>query len=442
MTTTADLSVVMPTYNHARFLPRALTALLTQSVRPAEVIVVNDNSPDETPAILEKFARDDAAVKVIHNDRNRGVNESVNLGIRQSTGKYLFFASSDDHVLPGFVEKTIEQLQRHPEAGLCCSYQSNVDGVSGQIFSNPSGWCESPRYFAPEEAVGLLGHSAIAGHTSILKRASFDAAGGIRAELEWHSDLFLLLVVAFREGFCHVPETLSLWRIAPQSYYSHGHRTAKQREVLGVLFDLLRSPEYSDVSPCFERSGVLSILGNQLLTAAAARPDAWSKNTLSLLNGFTTEQYEELLDDADPAVRELAAFFLGKFWREAKERRARELGDRRRLEETLAAKDQECQARDQQLGILRAELAGREQALAQAHQDLAEWQQSLANLRLVLAERDAQIRHLEVTAAEFSQAMRRMESSYFWKVRGLLAGCKRGVLKTLGRRKLPQAASA
>lgn len=440
MTAIADLSVVMPTYNHARYLPRALTALLTQSVRPAEVIVVNDNSPDETPAILEEFARNDPAIKVIHNERNRGTNESVEIGIARASANYFFLCASDDRVLPGFVEKSMGVLQRHPEAGLCSSYFSIVDGATGAIRPGATGWCDAPRYFSPVEIERLVGHTSIPGHTAVLKRSSFEAAGGFLPELQWHADWFLNFVVAFREGICHVPEMLSLLTDMPASYYNQGARSERQRAVLNAVFDRLASSAYADVAPFFQRSGVLSVLGLPVLRAAAARPDVWSKNTLSLLNGFRTDQYEELLGDDDPAVRELAAFFLGAFWHETKEHRARETHDRRRLESELAAKvselfakDQQCQERDRRIDVLNSEILGRDQMLAQAHQDLAEWKQALANTHLLLAERDAQLRHLESMVGDLSRQMQRMESSYFWKLRSVLAGCKRSLLRTLGR---------
>ncbi|HEX5446522.1 MAG TPA: glycosyltransferase [Pirellulales bacterium] len=426
MQATADLSVIMPTYNHAQYLPRALTALLSQSVCPAEVIVVNDNSPDNTPAILDEFARNDAALKVIHNEQNRGPNESVQIGLTRASANYVFVCASDDYVLPGFVEKSMGVLARHPQAGLCSSYFSIVDGVTGVIRPGVTGWCEEPRYFSPAEIERLVGHTSIPGHTAIIKRSSYDAAGGFLPDLQWHSDWFLNFVVAFREGICHVPEMLSLLTEMPNSYCNEGTRSARQRTVLNAIFDRLASPEYADVAPAFGRSGVLNVLGLPVLRAAVGRSDVWSKSMLTLLHGFTAEQYEALLDDGDAAVRELAAFFLGAFWHETKERRTWEIAERQRLEHALSASDG-------QLAAARVQLTEREQAVAQAQRDGAEWKEALAQTRRLLHERDAEVRRLELVSAHLAQTIERMQSSYFWKARGVLAGCKRGLVHTLHR---------
>ncbi len=441
MSRTADLSVIMPTYNHAQFLPRALDALLTQSVRPRELIVVNDASPDETTAILDRYAKNDPVVKVIHNDRNRGVLEGFRIGLGQATGKYLFCAASDDCVLPGFIEKLTDALERHPEAGLCSSYFSIINGVTGEIRENPSGWCDAPRYFTPQEVESRIRHSSIPGHATIIKRASFEAAGGLLADLEWHSDWFLNFVVAFREGICHVPEMLSLLTDMPASYSNEGHRSQRQLAVINAIFDRLASAEYADVAPSFQRSGVLSVLGAPVMAAAASRTDAWSKSTLSLLNSFSVEQYEEMLDHPEAGVRELAAFFLGAYWREARQKRVQEKDERRKVEQQLTAAGSALTAVDQILAQTRQSLAATEQTLTQREQELAQSRQSLVLAELevdrtnqTLAERDSQVRYLEARVEQLAAAMHRMESSYFWKSRQFLAHCKHGVLKPLNRR--------
>jgi len=419
MSDVADLSVVMPTFKHAQFLPRALDALLSQSVRARELIVVNDASPDETQEILDRYAANDATLQVIRNETNQGVTKCIEIGIARARGKYLYCAASDDYVLPGFIEKTVGALESHPQAGLCSSYFSIRDGITGEIRVNPSGWCESPRYFTPREVEPLIGHSSIPGHATIIKRASFDAAGGLLADLEWHSDWFLNFVVAFREGMCHVPEMLSLITDMPSTYSNQGVRTERQLRVINAIFDRLASHEYVDVAPSFERSGALSVLGTPVIVAAAGRADAWRPGTLKLLNSFTAEQYDSLLDHARPEVRELAAFFLGAYWHETKQN----LDERSR--QMAAAQQQAAQARER--------LASVEQELATANARRCEMETELGRARWLIAEREAQVRQLEAFAQHQAETIRRMEASYFWKSRKLLAGCKHKVLKPLGR---------
>jgi hypothetical protein len=404
MSTTADLSVVMPTYKHAQYLPRALKALLTQSVRPREVVVVNDASPDETAQVLENFSHD-AAIKIIHNDRNRGTNESARIGLAAVQGKYLYVTASDDYVLPGFVEKMVGTLEQHPRAGLCCAWFSVVNEASGEVRPNPSRWCDSARYFSPADLEPFIGHASIPGHATILRRSSFSATGGFLSDLHWHSDWFVNFVVAFRDGICHVPEMLALLTEAPHSYSAEGARSAKEVSAIDAIFNRLLSADYGDVAPYFERSGVLSVFGPPVLRAAAARDDAWTRPILSLVNCLTTEEYEALADDPEPRVRELAALFLGRFWRKVRQKR------QHNLEETARAEASRL------LAELRATIDQQQQELTLVKRQLSEALQTTAD-------REAKIHHLDLTATHLSQVIERMESSYFWRCRKLLATCK------------------
>ncbi len=420
MSNTADLSVVIPTYNHAKYLPRALQALVTQSVSPAEVIVVNDASTDETPAILEAFARDYPVIKVITNAQNRRTNESVRIGMAHATGKYLYCVASDDYVLPGFVEKMVGALEANPQAGICSAYFSIVNGDTGELRPNPSGWCTEPRYFAPSEVERVIAHSSIPGHASVLKRSSLDAAGGFLPELEWHSDWFLSLVVAFRDGMCHVPEMLALLTDLPQSYCSNGMRSEKQLTVLNAIYDRLASSEYADVAPAFRRSGVLSVFGPPVVRAAARRSDLWSKPMLGLINGLRTDEYKSLLDDTNPEVRELAAFFLGPFWHEIEQRHNREA----ELQSMVVAQQQAFAA-------LQETLVEKDQAVNHAKERVTEALQKLGTVNQLLAESEARREELEAVAAELQETVQATESSHIWKFRTLLRDCKRAAIKQL-----------
>lgn len=72
------LCVLMPNYNHARFLPESLEAILAQSYPPLEVIVLDDASTDNSVEVIESFLRRDPRVRLVRNERNVGVERSVN----------------------------------------------------------------------------------------------------------------------------------------------------------------------------------------------------------------------------------------------------------------------------------------------------------------------------------------------------------------------------
>jgi glycosyltransferase involved in cell wall biosynthesis len=311
----ADLSVVLPNYNHAHFLPRALGALLSQSILPREIIVVDDGSTDDSAGVVEEFGRQSPLVRLVRNERNRGCVASVDRGVRLAVGKYLFLPAADDYVLPGFIEKLTGLLDQYPRAGLACGLLSTVDEITGRVRPNPTAWSTGPAYLSPEEFTRRVGATSIAGHSTIWRRAAFDEVGGYLPDLQLHSDWFASLVIAFRNGIGHVPEPLALMTVHPGSYSASASRDdGRMRQVHAALLDRLTSERFRDVAPAFASSGVMALLGPNLVRAAAARPDRWGPLVLSLVAGLPWKDYEEVLEDDDPDARELAAVLLGPRW--------------------------------------------------------------------------------------------------------------------------------
>jgi Glycosyl transferase family 2 len=396
----ADLSIFMPTYNHARYLRRALDAILSQSVQPKEFIVIDDCSTDETPAILEQYARNHALLQVYRNERNQGVNATARRALDMATSAYVYFPASDDYVLPGFIEKTVAILDRYPEAGLGYSYFSIRNELTGEIAINASLLCDKPTYFSPEKVEEKAARRGIAGHTAILKREFVFAAGGYLPDLEWHSDWFLSLVVAFRHGICHVPEALALLSTMPGTYSTGAREPERQKRVLNALLDRLLSPQYRDIGPAIQRSGCMAHFGTALIQAAAERPDAWRPEILGFLHCLERAKYEQLAGDADPRVRKLAEHFLGS-----------------RASAVVTLPKWQIRERDEQIEQQSAYIKQLEDQCSKQHQVVVELCERIQNLDSSLEKANHHIAHLEGTL--------------FFRVRAFLARCKRAALRLL-----------
>ncbi|MCQ2378614.1 MAG: glycosyltransferase [Victivallaceae bacterium] len=98
------ISVIVPVYNVAPYLPRALDSLLAQSFGDIEIICIDDASTDGSLQILRRYAERDARVKVIATAKNGGAARARNAGLEAATGKYVSFVDPDDAVSPAFYE--------------------------------------------------------------------------------------------------------------------------------------------------------------------------------------------------------------------------------------------------------------------------------------------------------------------------------------------------
>lgn len=108
------ISVIIPSYNSARFVPEAVESALAQTVPPDEIIVVDDGSTDDTQARLLPYR---GSIRYI-SQRNAGVAAARNRGIRASRGSLIAFLDADDRWLPQKLERQLECLAAHPDSGL------------------------------------------------------------------------------------------------------------------------------------------------------------------------------------------------------------------------------------------------------------------------------------------------------------------------------------
>ena len=120
-----------------------------------------------------------------------------------------------------------------------------------------------------------------------------------------------------------------------ENYSSAAKPGAKHISVLKRFFERISSPELADVAPWFRKNGSAAYFGTDLIRAAASRPDIWQADILGFLNGFTREEYRGLMDDLDPAVRDVASFFLGPFWRREEIRQREEAASVQALRDEL-----------------------------------------------------------------------------------------------------------
>jgi glycosyltransferase involved in cell wall biosynthesis len=118
-----EVSVIIPTYNRAHLIGRAISSVLQQTYNDFELIVVDDGSVDNTAEIVNSF--NDRRIRLVRHHRNRGVSAARNTGIKMSRGEYVAFQDSDDEWLPRKLEKQLDLFKndRSGDLGLVvCEY--------------------------------------------------------------------------------------------------------------------------------------------------------------------------------------------------------------------------------------------------------------------------------------------------------------------------------
>ncbi|GAI05435.1 unnamed protein product, partial [marine sediment metagenome] len=131
------VSVILPVYNGARVVAESVESVLRQSYKNFELIIIDDGSTDDTPAILDKYASRDSRIKVIHQE-NRQLPQSLSNGFRLARGEFLTWTSDDNRMKQDFLKKMVDDLESKPSVDMI---YANIDiiGEDGEYIRN-SDW--------------------------------------------------------------------------------------------------------------------------------------------------------------------------------------------------------------------------------------------------------------------------------------------------------------
>jgi glycosyltransferase involved in cell wall biosynthesis len=244
------ISVVVPNFNHGKFLESALHALISQSPTPAEIVVVDDASTDDSVSVIREFAAGNPSVRLLVNSENVGAIRSMKRGLDVVTGRYIYLAAADDWVMPGFFALATQMLESNSRAGLFCGDTVVIDGESGRYLGHRP--IVRPFYRAraadAEEARRILrriDNWILTGGT-IFRRDALDFAGGLDESLGSFADGYVARKIAVTRGFCYAPRPVAGWRIFSNSV---SRLTALDLESARQL--LQRMPEIISSDPSF-----------------------------------------------------------------------------------------------------------------------------------------------------------------------------------------------
>jgi alpha-1,3-rhamnosyltransferase len=200
------VSVVVPSYNHVRFVEATLRSIIKQTLWPAELIVIDDGSSDGSPRMIERVLNDcPFRCELLARD-NRGLCATLNEGLRRSRGEFFAYLGSDDLWLPDFLSARVELMESRPNAALAYGHAYFIDEQS-RIVDCTADWAT---YADGDARAMLLQTTAPMSPTVLYRRYVLERhRWDEESELEDY-DLYLRLSV---EGeFAFDPRILSAWR--------------------------------------------------------------------------------------------------------------------------------------------------------------------------------------------------------------------------------------
>ncbi|MEN8174159.1 MAG: glycosyltransferase family A protein [Pseudomonadota bacterium] len=229
------VSVIVPTYNRADVLPRAINSILRQSFQDFEIIVVDDGSIDDTGAVVSQYLdRPGSRVRYAF-QKHTNVASARNLGIRLARGSYIAFLDSDDEWFPAKLQKQVAYLDSnkvgfvHTGRNLVCM----PDNSRSRLLSYPQTPARSSR--------DLLAGTANVAMTVVVRRTMFEDAGVFDEGLDTTQDLDLWLRIARRFEIGFIDEELMVsYKLADSNMAADPERTYLDR--ITIFRKLLHVP--------------------------------------------------------------------------------------------------------------------------------------------------------------------------------------------------------
>lgn len=231
------VSVIIPCYNHGRYLGEAVHSVLDQTFPDFEVIIVDDGSTDSTPEVARGCA--DSRVWYVWQE-NKGLPGARNTGIRASSGEYVAFLDADDLFLPGKLEAQVCFLDEHPEVGLVVGGWIETD-EQGKALRMVEPWHWKPDLGLAECVLGV----PVTPGTVLVRRCWLDTVKLFDERLDSNEDQDLYLrLVADGCRFVWLPELLCRRRVHGRNMSRNAGRM--RETALAVLDKLYARPDLPD----------------------------------------------------------------------------------------------------------------------------------------------------------------------------------------------------
>jgi len=256
------VSVIVPNYNHARFLKRRLDSVVSQTFKDFELIILDDCSTDDSRTVIEEY-RSFSKVSVInYNTINSGSPfHQWEKGVRLACGEWIWIAESDDWADDSFLDYMLKEAERHPDCGLVYSLPKNFDK-----WLKPSEKI-GPKAFAGSCFIGMLADNNVIPNVSgiIFKRDLFLSIDtSLFRDLKLCGDWFCYTLLSEKTNVLYCP--------MPHSYFRcHESNSSSNSVFMGLdFFEGIRVLEYIQSRYPFSRIRAYRKRGERLAYCRAA----------------------------------------------------------------------------------------------------------------------------------------------------------------------------
>ncbi|QEM69759.1 glycosyltransferase [Geobacter sp. FeAm09] len=299
---TPFFSIIVPTYNQARYLPDALDTLLAQTCPTWEAVIVNDGSSDDTPRVMAAYAGRDERFRPVHK-QNGGVATALNEGLRHARGEWICWLSSDDLFEPDALAIFAEALRQNPDARFFHSEFSEMDDHSGvRTPSAPGRHLHLPD--GATQVIAFFRANYVHGISIAVHRSVFEAVGTFNPDLRYAQDVDMWLRISARYRLHHIDRRTCVTRVHG-AMGTVGFTEAGPMDVARSCLDFLNRNRFAALFPFLDLrqpEHLVAAVNATMQTMMALEADMY--RGIGFVPALLERFGEWLWCDCDAAVRE------------------------------------------------------------------------------------------------------------------------------------------
>jgi glycosyltransferase involved in cell wall biosynthesis len=216
------VSVIIPSYNHSRFLEKRIHSVLNQTYQDFEIIYLDDASTDNSNEVIAKFARD-KCIRTICNQVNSGSPfKQWNKGMREAKGEYVWIAESDDYADERLLAELVNRLDKHPTVGIAYCQSWKVDENDRIISSmlertadlDEQRWMQDFINNGKDECSRYLIFKCTVpnGSAVLIRRSVYERVGGADEKMKYTGDWILWVKMLLLSDISFVAKPLNYYR--------------------------------------------------------------------------------------------------------------------------------------------------------------------------------------------------------------------------------------
>lgn len=280
VTDTPLVTVIIASYNHARYIEASITSVINQTYKNIELLVIDDGSKDDSPAVLKRLQEQYGFD--LRFQANQGLARTLNDAIARAKGSLIVPFGSDDIMLPHRIATQVEYMNGKPEVGICSANIETIDQDGKVMGAREQRNRHLPFRRLDFDDLFLDRKPGPMAATLMLRREALEKVGGFNADIRLE-DVYIELSIARAGYFIDVlGEVLAQYRDHPTNTFKNGRFMVDN--VLRTFAVFSDHPQYEQVCMKFRNSMVLKYanrdkaLSREVLSEIPLR--YWNKKTL------------------------------------------------------------------------------------------------------------------------------------------------------------------